>query len=186
MKCLVIESHGQQPREAIQHSRLVVRESTEGIDGRDAHTGAQQGHVAAHVRHAVDLEQRVAVVIGERQDAARTMILEAARHVRHTSCRERRRNGVTRIPLAFAAFESEMQHYRAIQPLSCVSVETVHHGVVPAGSWAGTGGNPRRTASAGKVAMTASRVVSRKATNQKPEAIWHHHSYLVPGAPERL
>jgi hypothetical protein len=48
------------------------------------------------------------------------------------------------------------------------------------------GGNPRRTASAGYVAMTTSRVVSRKATNQKPEAMWHHHSYLTPGEPERL
>jgi hypothetical protein len=48
------------------------------------------------------------------------------------------------------------------------------------------GGNPRRTASAGYVATTTSRVVSRKTTNQKPEAMWHHHSYLTPGEPERL
>jgi len=48
------------------------------------------------------------------------------------------------------------------------------------------GGKPPRTASAANVAMTTSRVVSRKTTNQNPDAIWHHHSYLVPGEPERL
>ena len=60
-------------------------------------------------------------------------------------------------------------------------VEAVHHGAALART-----GKPRRTASAGKVSITTSRSVSRKTTNQKPEAMWHHHSYLAPGEPERL
>jgi hypothetical protein len=71
-------------------------------------------------------------------------------------------------------------------------VEAMHHGAAPGsdesapGDDPGAAGNPWRTASAGYVAMTMSRAVSRKTTNQKPEAMWHHHSYLAPGDPERL
>jgi hypothetical protein len=144
------------------------------------------------IRHAVDLEQGVAVVIRKGQDGARTVVFEAASDVRHTRRSERRGNRVARMPLIFAAFESEAQRGRAVQPFSRMRVEPMHHGAAPgfdeaaAGGDPGAAGNPWRTASAGYVAMTTSRVVSRRTTNQKPEAMWHHHSYLAPGEPERL
>src|ERR1700682_1548943 len=183
MKCLVIKSHRQQARKAIQHARLVVRQAAEGVDRRHAHAIAQQRHVTAHIRHVVDLEQRVAVMIGKRQDAARTMVLEAARQKSEAGGSQRRGNSVARIALIFAAFESESELGRPIQPFPGVCFETMHHGA--ALDFAASG-NPWRTASAGKVAMTSSRTVSRKTTNQKPDAMWHHHSYFAPGEPERL
>ncbi len=52
------------------------------------------------------------------------------------------------MPLIFAAFESEVQRDRAVQPFSRMRVETMHHGAAPGidesapGDDPGAAGNP--------------------------------------------
>ena len=104
------------------------------------------------------------VVIGEREDAARAMVFEAAGHERHAGSGQRRGNGIAVKARIFTALEFEAQLTRAIEPLIAVPCQSVHHG-------AGLCGNPRRTESAGNVSITTSRKVSRNTTNQNPEAM---------------
>ena len=82
MKRLVIKTHGHKTPKVIQDPRLISRETAEGVLGVDTHACGQGGDIAAHIRHTVDSQQDIAVVIGERKDATRPVVLEAAREVR--------------------------------------------------------------------------------------------------------
>src|SRR5277367_1513399 len=105
------------------------------------------------------------------------MVFETAREVRHPRRRQRRRNGIARIPVIVLPLEAETQPHGAVEPFPVQGREAMHHGATPLPG----GGSPPRAASAVNVAMTTSRTVSRNTMNQYPEAMWHHHSYFSPG-----
>ena len=79
MEGLVVETHRQQRPKPIQDGRLVAPQPAKGVDGRYLHTLPQKRHITADIGNAIHLEQHVAIVIGEREDAARPVILETAR-----------------------------------------------------------------------------------------------------------
>ena len=89
MKCFVIKTDRQEAAKVIENSRPVLEKAADRVDRHDAHACAQRRDIAAHVGHVVDAKEIVAVVIGERQDAARPVIFKTARKVGHARGSER-------------------------------------------------------------------------------------------------
>ncbi len=78
MERLVVEADREEARETVEDAKPIGFDTAHRVDRRERHALLQRLDVGAEVEALAGLHQRVHVVIGEREQSSRPVVLEAA------------------------------------------------------------------------------------------------------------